>query len=244
VAVEVNECRYVIVRFCPFRKLGGTSSKTSLEDPAPRVIPANRETLTRTSGPVVQPADLTQGRMTYKLRPLRLHAMIERIPKRRHRVTDLGLSTAWFFTPTYSRILRPGLGRILPEPSQSNGLLRRCFDELDQKVKSWVEEAKLAPENLTHLVAATLGVAFRTVVHRYNAMQKMKVNNVIGLMRAAIQMEPTTRRSAFPSRVLRIRDHALHHAVLRIQDRRSLSHLNESPLTVAARNQRNNEDMC
>jgi hypothetical protein len=92
-----------------------------------------------------QPADLTPGRMTYHLRRLRLHAMIERIPKsHRYRVTDLGLRTAWFFTRTYSRILRPGLGTILPELSQSNGPLRRCFDKLDQEVKSWVEEAKLA----------------------------------------------------------------------------------------------------
>jgi hypothetical protein len=92
-----------------------------------------------------QPADLTPGRMTYHLRRLRLHAMIERIPNsHRYRVTDLGLRTAWFFTRTYSRILRPGLGRILPELSTPNGPLRRCFDKLDQEVKSWVQEAKLA----------------------------------------------------------------------------------------------------
>jgi hypothetical protein len=92
-----------------------------------------------------QLADLTPGRMTYHLRRLRLHAMIERIPKsHRYRVTDLGLRTAWFFTRTYSRILRPGLGTILPELSQSNSPLRRCFDKLDQELKSWVEEAKLA----------------------------------------------------------------------------------------------------
>jgi hypothetical protein len=63
-----------------------------------------------------QPADLTQGRMTYHLRRLRLHGMIERIPKsHRYSLTDLGLRAEWFFTRTYSRILRPGLGRILPE---------------------------------------------------------------------------------------------------------------------------------
>jgi hypothetical protein len=92
-----------------------------------------------------QPADLTQDRMTYELHRLRLHAIIERIPKsHRYRGTDLGLRTAWFFTRTYSRILRTGLGRILPELSKSNGPLRRCFDKLDQEVKSWVEEEKLA----------------------------------------------------------------------------------------------------
>jgi hypothetical protein len=70
--------------------------------------------------------------------------MIERIPKsHRYRLTDLGLRTGWFFTRTYSRILRPGLGRILPELSTPNTTLRRCFDKLDREVKSWVEEAKL-----------------------------------------------------------------------------------------------------
>jgi hypothetical protein len=49
--------------------------------------------------------------MTYHLRRLRLHGMIERIPNsNRYRLTDLGLRCGWFFTRTYSRILRPGLG--------------------------------------------------------------------------------------------------------------------------------------
>lgn len=90
-------------------------------------------------------ADLTQGRMTYHLRRLRLHGMIERIPNtHRYHLTDLGLRTGWFFTCTYSRILRPGLGRILPQLSPPNGPLRRCFDKLDQELKSWVAGAQLA----------------------------------------------------------------------------------------------------
>lgn len=92
-----------------------------------------------------QPHELTQGRMTYQLRRLRLHGMIERIPKsHRYRFTPIGLRTAWFFTRTYSRILRPGLGNVLPQLSCSNTPLRRCFDKLDQEVKSWVQKAKLA----------------------------------------------------------------------------------------------------
>ena len=92
-----------------------------------------------------QPADLTQGRMTYHLRRLRLHGMIERIPKsHRYRLTNLGLRTGLFFTRTYSRLLRPGLGRILPELSLPNSALRHCFDKLDQEVTSWLAEAKLA----------------------------------------------------------------------------------------------------
>jgi hypothetical protein len=79
----------------------------------------------------LESSDLTPGQMTYRLRSLRPHRMIERIPKcHRYRLTDFGLRTAWVFAPTYARILRPGLGRILPEVSVSTGPLRRCFDQL------------------------------------------------------------------------------------------------------------------
>jgi hypothetical protein len=91
------------------------------------------------------PADLSQGRMTYHLRRLRLHGMIERIPQtHRYRVTDFGLRTAWFFARTYGRLLRPGLATILPELSPPTSSLRRCFDQLDQEIKSWIEQTKLA----------------------------------------------------------------------------------------------------
>jgi hypothetical protein len=63
----------------------------------------------------LQAADLTQGRITYHLRRPRLHGMIKRIPdSHRYRLTDLGLRTGWFFTRTYSRILRPGMATIQP----------------------------------------------------------------------------------------------------------------------------------
>lgn len=60
--------------------------------------------------------ELTRSQMTYQLRRLRLHSIIERIPhSHRYRVTDFGLRTALFFTRTYTRILRPGLAQALPE---------------------------------------------------------------------------------------------------------------------------------
>jgi len=93
-----------------------------------------------------QPPDsLTQGQMTYHLRRLRFHGIVEPIPQtHRYRITDLGLRTAWFCTRTYSRILRPGLGALLPELSPPNSSLRRSFDKLDQEVTSWIQHAKLA----------------------------------------------------------------------------------------------------
>ena len=58
---------------------------------------------------------MTPGQMTYHLRRLRLHGLIERIPgTHRYQVTRLGWRTALFCTRTYNRILRPGLAQILP----------------------------------------------------------------------------------------------------------------------------------
>ena len=93
----------------------------------------------------LRPDQLTQGRMTYQLRRLRLHGMIERIAgSHRYRLTSFGLRTGWFFTRTYARILRPGLAGTLPQPTTPNAALRRCFDKLDTEINAWVENAKLA----------------------------------------------------------------------------------------------------
>jgi hypothetical protein len=83
--------------------------------------------------------------MTYQLRRLRLHGLIERIPKtHRYRLTDFGFRVALFCTRAYSRILRPGLGLVLPATSSLPCPLRRSFDRLEQEVNSWVDQAKLA----------------------------------------------------------------------------------------------------
>jgi hypothetical protein len=91
------------------------------------------------------PTALTAGQMTYHLRRLRLHRIIERIPgTHRYRLTNFGLRVALFFTRTYHRLLRPGLGRIVPDFSRLSCPLRRAFDKLDQEVTSWIQQAQLA----------------------------------------------------------------------------------------------------
>ena len=88
--------------------------------------------------------DAIQGQMTYHLRRLRLHGIIERIPQtHRYRITSSGLRTLWFCTRTYSRILRPGLASVLPALSPANTALRRSFDKLDQEVTAWIQHQKL-----------------------------------------------------------------------------------------------------
>jgi hypothetical protein len=89
--------------------------------------------------------ELGRGQMTYQLRRLRLHGIIERIPQsHRYRVTDSGLRTALFFTRIYTRILRPGLAQALPEIPCANSSLRTCFNKLQQEIHSCVNAARLA----------------------------------------------------------------------------------------------------
>jgi hypothetical protein len=90
------------------------------------------------------PEHMTSGQMTYHLRRLRLHGLIERIPgTHRYRVTKEGGRTALFCTRTYNRILRPGLAMIIPEEAQDDSDLRRAFDEFDRKIDHWITQEKV-----------------------------------------------------------------------------------------------------
>jgi hypothetical protein len=75
------------------------------------------------------PQSISRGAITYQLRRLRLHGLIERVPDSfRYRVTEFGLRVALFFTRTYNRILRPGLAAALPTLRAINAPLKRAFD--------------------------------------------------------------------------------------------------------------------
>lgn len=88
---------------------------------------------------------LTQGRMSYHLRRLRVHGLIQRIPKtHRYRLTNFGLRTTLFCTRTYARLFRHGLGMILPTASPIPGSLRRTFDRVEQEINLWIEHTRLA----------------------------------------------------------------------------------------------------
>ena len=90
------------------------------------------------------PEALTPGQMTYHLRRLRLHGLIERIPKsHRYRVTDSGWRSALFCTRVYNRVLRPGLAQVVPEEAHDDSVLRRQFDRLDQAINHWISEQKV-----------------------------------------------------------------------------------------------------
>jgi hypothetical protein len=64
---------------------------------------------------------ISQGAMTYQLRRLRLHGLIERLPNSfRYRVTDFGFRAALFFTRLYNCLLRQALPpRFRPSAPQT-----------------------------------------------------------------------------------------------------------------------------
>jgi hypothetical protein len=91
------------------------------------------------------PDDMTAGQMTYHLRRLRLHGLIERIAgTHRYRVTRQGSRTILFCTRTYTRLLRPGLAQIVPEEVLDDSELRRGFDAFDQVLDHWIEQRRVS----------------------------------------------------------------------------------------------------
>ena len=91
------------------------------------------------------PSHITPGRMTYQLRRLRLHGLIERLPKtHRYRVTEPGMRIALFFTRALARLLRPGLSQILPQAPPGDHRLRRDFDRLQATIDNWIADLNLA----------------------------------------------------------------------------------------------------
>jgi hypothetical protein len=92
----------------------------------------------------IPPEQVTQGQMTYDLRRLRLHEIIERIPKtHRYRLTSFGLRIALFFSRTYARLLRPGLACLTPKAPNGNPRLRQAFEKLEGEIHRFCEEKKL-----------------------------------------------------------------------------------------------------
>lgn len=102
-----------------------------------------REPLAQLLG--IDPATITRGRMTYDLRRLRLHGLIERIPRtHRFRVTPDGLRIAIFFSRTWARLLRPGLSLIAPPAIENNSTLCRAFQRLEAEIARFAQDQKVA----------------------------------------------------------------------------------------------------
>jgi hypothetical protein len=85
--------------------------------------------------------DMTSGQITYDLRRLRVHGLIERIPRtHRYQVTDTGLRHALFLTRLHTRFLRPGLAGLTspspPVPSRLRAADRAYRDAIDELARN------------------------------------------------------------------------------------------------------------
>jgi hypothetical protein len=90
------------------------------------------------------PTTITQGRMSYDLRRLRLHGMIDRIPKtHRYRVTPFGLRAALFFTRIHARLYRPAVAEVLSNGPPEYATLAHQFAKLEAHIDKRVLNAKL-----------------------------------------------------------------------------------------------------
>ena len=84
------------------------------------------------------------GRMSYDLRRLRLHGLIERIPRsRRYRVTDAGIRTALCYHRTYARVLRPTLSAVFDDDPPRDTRLKRTIDVFDREIDRLLEGREL-----------------------------------------------------------------------------------------------------
>jgi hypothetical protein len=82
------------------------------------------------------------GQMTYDLRRLRRHGLIQRIPRtNRYVLTPDGLRVAVFFTKVHNRLLRPLLAA---DQAQAPPELRAALQELDRHVDAYAAHARLS----------------------------------------------------------------------------------------------------
>ncbi len=88
-----------------------------------------------------EPDTYSAGSMTYDLRRLRLHGLIERVPRsHRYRITPTGAQVAMFYARLYTRALRPASSL---QPSGSTRA-QHAFDRLDAALAAFLQEVKLA----------------------------------------------------------------------------------------------------
>ena len=87
------------------------------------------------------PGEYTPSRMSYDLRRLRLHGLVERIPRsHRYRITPLGAQMAMLYVRLYARALRPAAS-LHPQGSPR---ARHAFAQLDAALGRFLEEVQLA----------------------------------------------------------------------------------------------------
>ncbi|ABW09930.1 conserved hypothetical protein [Parafrankia sp. EAN1pec] len=82
--------------------------------------------------------------MSYDLRRLRLHGLIERVPgTHRYQITPAGQRHALFLTRVHNRVLRTGIAELADRHSDPPPL-RRAADAYDTAINELIHHAGLA----------------------------------------------------------------------------------------------------
>lgn len=87
--------------------------------------------------------DYSQNQMSYDLRRLRVHGLIQRLPRKNTYVlTSEGIRVTVFYTKLQNRLLRPLLDADKPPATID---IRRALKTLENAVAEYVQNARLAP---------------------------------------------------------------------------------------------------
>jgi hypothetical protein len=93
----------------------------------------------------ISESKISPGRMSYDLRRLRLHRIIERIPHtQRYRLTTFGLKTALFYSRTYQRLLRPALSQLHDQRMIQSSTLALAFSRFQKTLDDYIAKKNAA----------------------------------------------------------------------------------------------------
>ena len=93
----------------------------------------------------IDSSQLTAGRMSYDLRRLRLHGLIQRQPKsQRYRLTPFGLKAALFYARVYQRLLRPGFSELADPRLVDSSPLAKAFAAFQQQLDIYTAQKAAA----------------------------------------------------------------------------------------------------
>jgi hypothetical protein len=91
------------------------------------------------------PEDMTSGQITYDLRRLRAHAIIERIPRtHRYQITPAGIRQALFLTRLNQRFLIPGMAQVTGPSPPADSRLRTAARAYEAAIDGLARHAGLA----------------------------------------------------------------------------------------------------
>ena len=114
------------------------------------------------------PEDMTSGQISYDLRRLRAHQIIERIPhSRAYQVTEDGLTIALFLTRLAQRLLIPGLAQLTSPGPPGRSRLREADRAYGDALTDLARQASLAALRHLQLSPAVITNQHSPVISRH-----------------------------------------------------------------------------